>query len=136
MPKKLAAEYPQILGWIIQGSVKLHNEYHDIIPSVRCLEEALDDYKKELDVVAAFLNDRCISSAEAETTASVLFEEYKKWAKQNEEFLKSERKFREDVKKNGYELKKDINRGWIYVGVRLATDTTQGYRFGEDLFDE
>ena len=64
------------------------------------------------------------------------FEEYKKWAKQNEEFLKSERKFREDVKKNGYELKKDINKGWVYIGIRLATDTTQGYKFGEELFDE
>lgn len=132
MPKKLAAEYPQILGWMIQGCVKLHNEYHDIIPKVKCLEEALADYKKELDVVAAFLNDRCIASKEAETTASVIYEEYKKWAKQNEEFLKSERKFREDVKKAGYELKKDMNRGWIYVGLRLATDKTQGFKFGEE----
>lgn len=136
MPKKLAAEYPQILGWMIKGCVKLHNEYHDVIPKVKCLEEALSDYKKELDVVAAFLNDRCIAVKEAETTASVLFEEYKKWAKQNEEFLKSERKFREDVKKAGYELKKDMNKGWIYIGIRLATDTTQGFKFGEDTFDE
>lgn len=132
MPKKLAAEYPQILGWMIKGAVKLYKEYHNIIPKVRCLEEALADYKKELDVVAAFLNDRCIPFAGLEISANTLYEEYKKWARQNEEYLKSERKFREDVKKAGYQLKKDINKGWIYIGLRLAEDQTRGFKFGEE----
>jgi putative DNA primase/helicase len=132
MPKKLAAEYPQILGWMIKGAVKLHKEYNDIIPKVKCLEEALADYKKELDVVAAFLNDRCIPVKDVEISATTLYEEYKKWARQNEEYLKSERKFREDVKKSGYQLKKDMNRGWIYIGLRLAEDKTQGFKFGEE----
>ena len=127
--KKLAAEAPQILGWMIQGAVKLHNQYHDKLPKPKCLEEALSDYKKELDVVVAFLNDRCIPFPEMEIEASTLYQAYKEWAKNNGEYCFSESKFKLEMPKKGYKLRKDPNRGWVYVGLKLSTDT-KGIVFG------
>lgn len=130
MPKKLALEKPQILGWMIKGAVKLRNEYDDKLPKPKCLEEALSDYKKELDVIVAFLNDRCIAFPDMTIDASRLYQEYKEWAKNNTEYLFSESRFKQEMPKKGYKLQKDLNKGWVYVGLKLAKDE-QGIIFGK-----
>ena len=129
MPKKLAAESAQILGWMIQGAVKLYKEYQDKLPKPKCLEEALSDYKKELDVIVAFLNERCIPFPDMRVDAAKLYQKYKEWAKNNSEYLFSESRFRQEMPKKGYKLEKDLNKGWVYVGLKLAEDE-QGIVFG------
>ena len=130
MPKKLAAENAQILGWMIQGAVRLYKEYQDKLPKPKCLEEALSDYKKELDVIVAFLNDRCIPFPDMQVDAATLYQEYKEWAKNNSEYLFSESRFKQEVPKKGYKLVKDLNKGWVYVGLKLAKDE-RGIIFGK-----
>lgn len=130
MPKKLAAENAQILGWMIQGAVRLYQEYQDKLPKPKCLEEALSDYKKELDVIVAFLNDRCIPFPDMQVDATTLYQEYKEWAKNNSEYLFSESRFKQEVPKKGYKLVKDLNKGWVYVGLKLAKDE-RGIIFGK-----
>ena len=130
MPKKLAAENAQILGWMIQGAVRLYKEFQDKLPKPKCLEEALSDYKKELDVIVAFLNDRCIPFPEMQVDASTLYQEYKDWAKNNSEYLFSESRFKQEMPKKGYKLVKDLNKGWVYVGLKLAKDE-RGIIFGK-----
>lgn len=130
MPKKLAVENPQILGWMIKGAVKLHNEYQDKLPKPKCLEEALSDYKKELDVIIAFLSDRCIPFPDMQVDAATLYQEYKEWAKNNSEYLFSESRFKQEMPKKGYKLVKDLNKGWVYVGLKLAKDD-RGIIFGK-----
>lgn len=129
MPKKLAAEQAKILGWIIKGSVRLYQEFQCKLPKPKCLEEALSDYKKELDVIVAFLNDRCIPFPDMQVEAATLYQEYAKWAKLNNEYLFSESRFKIEVPKKGYELKKDLNKGWVYKGLKMASDE-RGVVFG------
>ena len=130
MPKKLAAENAKILGWMIQGAVRLHNEFQDKLPKPKCLEEALSDYKKELDVIVAFLNDRCIPFPDMQIEAPVLYQEYKEWAKNNNEYLFSKSRFKQEMPKKGYKIIKDLNKGWVYVGLKLAKND-QGIIFGK-----
>ena len=131
MPKKLYAERAQILGWMIQGAVKLHNDYEDKLPSPKCLDEALADYKKELDVVVAFLDDMTLPFEEMEINTQTLYREYKTWCKENGEYQHNERKFEQEVIKNGYPVKKDKNQGKVYVGLKLST-SEKGFIFGEE----
>lgn len=130
MPKKLAAERAQILGWMIQGSVKLHKDYADNLPSPRCLDIALADYKKELDVIMAFLDDMTLPFPDMTINTQTLYREYKNWCKENGEFQYNERKFRQEVPKKGYAVKKDRNEGEVYVGLKLVT-SNKGFVFGE-----
>lgn len=132
MPKKLARENPQILGWMIQGAVKLHQQYKDKLPKPKCLEEALSDYKKELDVIQAFTNDVCICHCEMSVEAPRLYQEYKDWTKRNNEYCYSESRFKNEMPKKGFKLEKDINRGWLYKGIAIATDKKKGILFGEE----
>lgn len=130
MPKKLAEESAQILGWMIQGAVRLYKEFQDKLPKPKCLEEALSDYKKELDVIIAFLNDRCIPISNEQVDASVLYQEYKDWAKNNSEYLFSESRFKIEMPKKGYKLVKDVSGKWVYSGIMLAKNST-GIVFGK-----
>ena len=131
MPKKLAAERAQILGWMIQGSVKLHKEYNDKLPEPRCLDIALADYKKELDVIVAFLDDMTLPFPDMEINTQTLYREYKNWCKENGEFQYNERKFRQEVPKKGYAVKRDRNQGEVYVGLKLVT-SDKGFIFGAE----
>lgn len=130
MPKKLAAESAKILGWMIQGAVKLHTQFQDKLSKPKCLEIALADYKKELDVICAFLSDRCLDSSDREIEASKLYRIYKDWAHDGNEYCHSERKFKELLPKKGYELKKHPNKGWVFSGIVLA-ENHKGFIFGE-----
>lgn len=132
MPKKLAAELPKILWWMIEGAYKLHTEYKDKLPKPNCLEQALSEYKKELDVVVAYINARCIPFDGIETDASKLYQDYKEWARDNSEHLHSESRFKQEMQKKGYKMRKDPNRGWLYVGIKLSTDT-KGIVFGKEM---
>lgn len=131
MPKKLAAERAQILGWMIQGAVKLHNEYKDNLPTPACLSAALTDYKKELDVVAAFLDAMTIPYPEMKVSTQELYREYKNWCRDNGEYQYNERKFKTEVIKNNYPVEKDLNRGEVYCGLKLANSDDNALIFGE-----
>lgn len=134
MPEKLEAEMPQILGWIIQGCLKLHNEYNGVVPKPKCLEEALADYKNEMDTVNLYIASNCQNFPGYRTPASTLFQDYKKWALDNNEHLMPEHKFKADMQKHGFQLKRDSNSGWVYIGVKLNSDQ-KGHDFKVDLLE-
>ena len=129
MPKKLANEMPQILGWMIQGAVKIYNNNFQLAKP-KCLEEALVEYKTELDTIQVFLTDMCIMFPGKTISTQTLFEKYKNWAKQNEEFMYSESRFRTEMVKRGFNLIKDLNNGLMYSGLKLIEDK-RGVVFGE-----
>lgn len=131
MPEKLAAEMPQILGWMIKGNIKLNNEYKGIVPKPKCLEEALSDYKGEMDVVNVYIASHCQNFPGYKTSAIRLFQDYKKWALDNNEYAMPESKFKADMVKHGFACIKDVNEGWVYVGIKLNSDQ-KGHIFGED----
>ena len=135
MPEKLEAEMPQILGWIIQGCIKLNKEYKGVVPKPKCLEEALADYKNEMDTVNLYLASNCENFSGYRTSATTLFQDYKKWALDNNEHLMPEHKFKTEMKAHGFQLKRDSNDGWIYIGVKLNSDK-KGHNFALDLTEE
>ena len=135
MPEKLAAEMPQILGWMIKGYLKLQNDYKGVVPKPKCLEEALADYKKEMDVVNLYIASNCQNFPGYKTSATALFQNYKKWANDNNEYFMPESKFKVDMSKHGFSLKRDANDGWVYIGIKLNEDQ-KGHDFAIDMLDD
>lgn len=128
MPQKLAAEAPQILGWMIQGAVRLYNEFNGKLPKPKCLEEALSDYKSSMDVIVSYLHSHCTDMAHYKTSAISIYQDYKDWARTNNEWLMSETKFKAEMTKRGYKTERDANDGEMYIGIRLNTDK-KGFSF-------
>lgn len=135
MPEKLSKELPQILGWLIQGCLKLNKEHNGVIPKPKCLEEALSDYKNNMDVVNLYIASNCQNFPGYKTGATRLFQDYKMWARNNNEYDMSESKFKADMISHGFTIKKDATEGWVYVGIKLNSDK-KGHDFALDLEEE
>lgn len=135
MPEKLEAEMPQILGWIIQGYMKLNNDYNGVVPKPKCLEEALADYKNEMDTVNLFIASECEVFGGYKTSATTMFQNYKKWALDNNEHLMPEHKFKAEMQKHNFKLQRDSNNGWVYVGIKLNSDK-KGHNFAMDMLED
>ena len=96
---KLRQEFPQILAWAVDGCMAWQR---DGLEDPECVLEATKDYKQEMDLIAGFM-EQCIIidyTAVEPIPASELFALYLKWAKLNNEWeMSSKRFFMEIVKK-------------------------------------
>lgn len=90
---KLRAEFPQILAWAVEGCLKWQR-YGIQEPS--CVLEATKEYKKEMDLIASFVEQCLIIDYAGENNkirAADLFSLYSRWAKANNEYEMSSKKF-------------------------------------------
>lgn len=120
---KLRQEFPQILAWAVEGCMKWQSEGID---DPACVAEATKDYKQEMDLIAGFM-EQCIVidyTAMEPILASELFSIYSKWAKMNNEWeMSSKRFFTEIVKK--VPDKTRTSKGIVYNRIKL-TDYARG----------
>ena len=128
---KLRQEFPQILAWAVEGCMKWQkyglNEPQSVL-------DATKDYKQEMDIIACFI-EQCVVidySTDDKIPASDLFAVYSKWAKQNNEFGMSAKRFGMEIIKKLPERGRN-GKGVFYGKIKL-TEYAQGlipkqYRF-------
>ena len=115
---KLRKEFPQILRWAVEGCIKWRNEG---ITEPECVQEAVKQYKGEMDLLASFI-DQCIEidyAAKDVIPASDLFRVYLKWAKENNEYEMSSKKFFMEIGKKLPEKGRN-GKGVFYRSIRLT----------------
>lgn len=113
---KLRQEFPQILAWAVEGCMKWQTEG---IEEPQCVLDATKDYKQEMDLIASFV-EQCIQidyNTKLTMMASDLFGLYSKWAKQNNEYEMSSKKFFMEVAKKLPE-KGRCGKGVYYPSIR------------------
>ena len=69
LPAKLLAEAQGILAWIIQGAVTWYGQGLKPPTAVR---EATDEYRREMDVVGTFLEEKCEMTGEVKVAEITL----------------------------------------------------------------
>ncbi|GIM46838.1 hypothetical protein DNHGIG_23870 [Collibacillus ludicampi] len=113
LPEKLRAEWSGILRWAVEGCLLWQREGLGVPGAV---VEATQEYREEMDVIGAFLADKCVIGSGYKTHSSELYEEYKTWCADNGEYQMTQSMFGrklkergfENVKSNGYKVWKDI----------------------------
>lgn len=104
---KLRKELPQILKWAVDGCIKWQTEG---LALPKCVEQATSEYKAEMDILTSFV-DACLEidyiSGDV-IPAQELFRIYSAWAKSNNEFEMTSRKFFIEIAKK---LPEKIRRG-------------------------
>ena len=113
--EKLKAEHEGILAWAVQGCLKWQEEGLGIPPVV---EEAVKEYRSEMDVIGNFITDCCTVSESYTELFSKLYSEYIDWCKQNNEAFINRKAFGIDLSSRGYSSGR-INVGAIRKGIRL-----------------
>lgn len=115
---KLRQEFPQILAWAVEGCMKWQK---DGIGEPLCVIEATKDYKQEMDLIAAFVEQCIIIDYENEERimASDLFSVYRVWAKQNNEFEMTAKRFGMEIVKKIPERGRN-GKGIFYGKIKLT----------------
>ena len=93
---KLRKEMPQILHWAVEGCMKWQR---DGMQEPECVQEAVKEYKNEMDLLAGFLEDAVVIdyTCSEKIMAKDLFEMYSKWAKKNNEYEMTSKKFFKEI---------------------------------------
>ena len=120
---KLRHEFPQILAWAVEGCIKWQNEG---IEEPECVRNATSEYKQEMDLIAGFVEQCVIIDYEDDNKimASDLFSVYSKWAKQNNEWEMSSKRFFMELAKKVPDKGRNV-KGIYYSKIKL-TDYAEG----------
>lgn len=115
---KLRKEYPQILAWAVEGCIKWQKEGLDEPDEVLA---ATADYKQEMDLIAAFVEQCVVIDYEAtqRVMANELFAIYRAWAKQNNEWEMTAKRFGMEMAKKTPEKIKTA-KGTAYCKIALT----------------
>lgn len=109
---KLKAELTAIFKWCIDGCLLYQSEGLNM-PAAIC--QSVREYRREMDVVSAFIEDRC--QCEGCVQSNALYAAYAKWAESNNEYKMSHTKFSLEVSKK---FEKVITRqGKFFNGLSL-----------------
>lgn len=129
---KLRAEFPQILAWAVQGCIKWKKKG---LAEPACVQEAVKEYKQEMDLLASFI-DQCIVidyESTEKIMASELFQVYLQWAKDNNEYEMSSKKFLSEMSRKLPDKGRN-GRGVFYKYIHLseyARQHNRQYRFSD-----
>lgn len=132
---KLRKELPQIMKWAVDGCIKWQK---DGLELPKCVEQATQEYKVEMDILANFM-ESCIEIDYVNgelISAQDLFALYGAWAKKNNEFEMTSRKFFIEIAKKLPE-KKRRGSGMFYPNIRETEyahsliATSKQYKIGD-----
>jgi putative DNA primase/helicase len=90
LPEKLLSELPGVLTWAVQGHAAW---VHDGLGEPVEVRSATAGYRAEMDVLAAFFEDRCVIHKDAEAPASLLYQTYRAWCEEAGEKPETQRSF-------------------------------------------
>lgn len=133
LPDKLKAEYPGILAWCVRGCLAWQRE------GLRSPEEVLvatREYRASQDVLAAFIEEVCVTGHDYQVRASELFSVFQAWCKKTGEKDVSNRRFCADLRDKGYA--DYTSNGLWFKGIMIravsageSSQTTQSSDFTE-----
>jgi putative DNA primase/helicase len=116
--EKLQRELPGILAWAVRGCLEWQR---DGLGKSDQVSEATELYRREMDSLADFLDDRCVIGQGEVSDAGLLYETYKVWCQANGEEPTSQKLFGSRLHDRGFEpAKKRGHRCW--VGLSLDCD--------------
>lgn len=111
---KLAEEYPAILQWAVEGCLLWQ---HEGLEMPRAVREMCKEYRREMDVISAFIEDRCEVAEGAFEKSGTLYAAYSEWCAKNNEYHMSNTKFGIEVGKRYKRIKR--SDGNYFIGIAL-----------------
>jgi putative DNA primase/helicase len=121
LPEKLRAEMPGVLAWMVEGCLEWQEHGLGEPESVR---EATDQYRAEMDTLAAFIEDRCVVREGSVAPATPLYKQYQMWCDDAGEKPETQKMFGMRLRERGFvsdKIKRGPHKdrkGWFGIGLR------------------
>ena len=123
LAKTLRNELPGIFNWALAGLVRLEENNWKMTESL-AMKQAHEDFKRQVNPLINFLEERCTLDPQGKTSASLLRYEYVEWCKQNGYHPLSDVAFGKELKRLHKEVvrqRESVNgvRSYQYFGLVL-----------------
>ena len=109
-----------ILAWVIEGSKKVI-ELNYQIPVPACVQEAINEYHSQNDWFGHFIEDKCEIGSKYKESSSSLYQAYRNYCIDTNEYVRSTADFYFALENAGYE-RIILNRRRYFKGLRIRTD--------------
>jgi putative DNA primase/helicase len=120
LKQKLLQELPGILLWAIDGCID-HQKYGLVTP--QAVTKATQQYRTEMDILAAFIDDCCTTMPKARVKAGDLYKVYVNWCDENGENAISQRRLGQKLDERGFiRQRTGIDGAWYRLGLGLLSD--------------
>lgn len=117
---RLLAESPGILAWAVRGCLDWQRDGLAVPETVRA---ATAGYRREMDVLAAFLEECCATGGGLRCTRKSLYDAYRQWARDGEEYLMSSSLFGRRMAERGFDGPRTA-ADKVWIGIEVGTDRT------------
>lgn len=106
-----------ILAWAVEGARRFaENGFHLVIP--QCVKDATEEYRRRENWLENFIEECCEAGPNFRVQARVLYAEYKTWAENTREYVRSSKDFAAEMDRLGYSCV--LPRGTKhYLGLKL-----------------
>lgn len=105
---KLRTEAPGILAWMVQGCLDWQRGGLGTPEEVRT---ATEGYRAEMDVLAAWIDDCCVTYPSAQATGKTLYHSYKVWADESGEKPLTNKAFSQRMAERGFTKTRGTGNG-------------------------
>lgn len=110
-----------VLAWVIEGAEKvIAADYH--IPVPECVQKAVGDYRSQNDWFGHFIEDKCDIGADYKESSSALYQAYRNYCIDTNEYVRSTQNFYFALENAGYE-RIFIDRKRYFKGLRISNGT-------------
>lgn len=122
LPKKLESEISGIFAWLVRGCLKF--QQIGLCPPKAVLK-ATDEYRREEDVLADFIESECEISKNASESAADLYDAFKKWCEEHvsKRNIISQKKFGMMMTRKFHKEKSGVMK---YFGIKLLNTNFGG----------
>jgi putative DNA primase/helicase len=121
LAEKLRREWPGILRWMVDGCIDWQR--NGLTPPAT-VSKATADYLSQEDSLGLWLEERCLLGRAYQSRSTALFEDYKEWAENTNEFVPKQKHFSQKLIDRGFQNDHDRN-GWFFMGLALKKDVYQ-----------
>jgi putative DNA primase/helicase len=128
LPEKLRAELAGVLAWMVEGCLEWQE--HGLGDPER-VREATNQYRTEMDTLAAFLDEECVTSPACKVLAERLYQSYAMWCDKSGERKDPKKTFVARLEERGFSRRREtagVNKGryiWLGIGFRGADEPTE-----------
>jgi putative DNA primase/helicase len=125
LPEKLRVELPGVLAWMVEGCLEWQEHGLGEPESVR---EATNQYRAEMDTLAAFLDEECVIASDSKVLAERLYESYAMWCDKSGERKEPKKAFVGRLEERGFNRRREtsgVNKGryiWLRIGFRSGDE--------------
>jgi putative DNA primase/helicase len=118
---KLKRELMAILNWAVEGYMLWRATG---LQEPQTIKDQRMEYRGEMDVVEAYIEECCIRNENAKTQAKSLYLSYREWAQENGQYMMNSTKFGREIGKRFVKFK---SSGTYYKGIGLKEEYEKSF---------